>query len=375
MPGVPIHTVLLVDCTLREAEQQRGVRFSLEDSIGIARALDRFGVHTIELGAPAAGPALEARARELRGLGLRAQLLAHCRCDEDDARKTLALGLPWIGTFLGVNEAALRLKMKCGLDEALERAARVVRLAREAGACCRLTLEDATRTPWERLSEAVESALEAGADRISLSDTVGVATPSTMASLVRRVRSAFGAVPLEVHCHDDFGLAAANTLAALEAGAQAASVSVGGLGERVGIAPLEQVAAATLFLHGGRQDWDPARLRSLAETVFGALGREVPADLPLVGTNAFCHKTGVHVAAALADPAAYEPLDPEAVGNERSFLLGRLSGRAALSFHLVRLGITPGEGLVASLLERIKAMDTDELTPWELRDLVAEVRK
>jgi 2-isopropylmalate synthase len=371
----PIHNIHLVDCTLREGEQQRGVRFSLEDSIRIARALDQFGVHTIELGAPAASPVLETRARELGKLGLRAQILVHCRCDGEDAKKTLELGLPWMGAYLGLNEAALRFKMKCGVHEALAKATKVVRLAKEAGVRCRLTVEDATRTPWVRLAEAVERALAAGADRISLSDTVGVATPFTIATLIRRIRSAFGAVPLEVHCHNDFGMASANTISALEAGAEAASVSVGGLGERAGIAALEQVAAAVLFLRAGHQIWNPASLRSLVETVYGALGREVPPELPLVGDNAFVHKTGLHVAAALLDPAAYEPIDPEAVGNKRSFLLGRLSGRAALTHHLDRLGLEPDEALVAALLDRIKAMDTDELTMSDLRKLVEEVRE
>ncbi len=347
------HPIQLLDSTLREGEQAAGVRFTLEQKLILARRLDAFGVDFIEAGHPVVSAGIREAVEEVQALGLRAHVLAHARAARADVDAAAACGVPWVGIFCGVNDYTLSCKLRITKAEALERIVDAVAYAKSLGLRVRYSCEDASRTALPELLEAYRVAVASGADRISVVDTVGVLTPTGTVALVARVRAACP-VPVHLHCHNDLGMAVANAVSGLEAGATVVDVTINGLGERSGIPPLAEVCAALKTLYGAPNPWRMEQLAALSRLVARYTGIPVGRHRPIVGRCAFTHKAGLHSAAVLRDPASYEPLDPSSVGATRQILINEMTGASALRLHLARRGRRCDDATVKRTLASLK---------------------
>jgi 2-isopropylmalate synthase len=309
--------VEILDSTLREGEQTPGVKFSVEQKLDIALMLDEFGVDFIEAGHPVVGGEVMEAVKGIVAQKLDAGILAHSRAMREDVDAAVASDAEWVGIFMGVNELSLAHKYNLTLAGAMERLVDSIEHAKSHGLKIRYTAEDATRTEWTVLLNAYKTALETGADRISVADTVGVMTPTKMKELVGKLGEFIDA-PLHVHCHNDFGLAVANALAAYEAGAQVIDTTVNGLGERSGIPPLHKLCVVLKHMYGV-DGWKLKMLPEISRKVAEYSGVVLDPRMPLVGEHAFTHTADLHVKAVRREPRCYEPINPEVVGGRRRF--------------------------------------------------------
>lgn len=367
-------TVELLDSTLREGEQTPYVGFTVEKKVEIARALDEFGVDYIEVGHPASSPVVERATREVAHLGLDANVFAHARAVKDDIDVARRCDVDWVGIFFSVRNKALEDRFRKNLPEAVRVVMDAVEYAKMHGLSVRYTPEDTVRSAWHNVVTVANAAIAAGADRLSVADTCGVMTPTKMASVVTRLRGAIDdKVPLHVHCHNDLGLATANALAAYEAGARVIDVTVNGIGERTGIASLQEVSTALRLLHGVDNGYRLERLPALSRLVEQASAVPHHWQAPITGKYAFTHDAGLHVAAVLRDPDHYESIPAALVGRTRGLTLGRHSGLDALRAKLATLGVPLPEEQQRELLRRIKLREAKDVTDAELADLVARL--
>ncbi len=367
---------MLLDSTLREGEQTPGVVFSEEWRVRIAKALSDMGVHMIEVGDPNVAPDIRraiAKIIGMKGNGeIASEVVVHSRMVKADIENAASLGPDRIAVFYGVSDIHLAHKHRKSREEALAIVAEHVEFARSLGVKVRFTAEDATRADPNYLVEVVKAAHEAGADRVSIADTVGVLDPFRARDLFRFVRSSVGGLGLDVHAHNDLGMAVANSLAAVDGGADVVHVTVNGLGERTGITPLQAFAVA-YYYHRGVRLVRLEELPRITALVENASGITVMPTFPVVGENAFTHKAGVHQAGVLANPATYEPLPPEVVGRERDFSLDKYSGRRAIQHRLERLGISLGPDELEAVVGEVKSLNVRRLRDEDLLEVVERV--
>jgi isopropylmalate/homocitrate/citramalate synthase len=347
--------VLLWDETLRDGEQSPGVAFTIEQKVAIAQQLDAFGVDVIGAGFPAVSEDERQAIREIVRLGLHARIGATVRAAREDVERALQLGVREAHMFLPASK--LHLNHKMGLDEraALVLARRCVEDATRSGLRVCFIAEDSTRARDEFLLELFQCAVDAGADSIMVTDTVGVMTPTAMNGFVREIAGRLrDAVPLGVHCHDDFGLATANTLAAFEAGATYLTGTINGIGERAGNAAIEELALSLKVLYGIETAVNLERLAELSQLVERSSGMVKAPNKAIVGFNAFRHESGIHTAAMLRHTQTYEPYSPATVGAQRSFILGKHAGRAALQHVLGKHNLRADDCTLDRLIHELK---------------------
>ena len=349
--------VQLVDCTLREGDQAPGVWLDGEDKQHLFGLLDDAGVAVVDAGMPVVSPREEALVRALaRRESRRARVAASVRAREDELALAADCGVDDAFVIYPVSVQHREQRLGLDRDAWLELGRRVVRAGRELGLTVDLVLEDASRAERADVAAAVELAVEAGAERVMICDTVGVLTPTAASALTRDVVAiSAGRVGIGTHFHDDFGMATANTLAAVEAGAGWPSVTVNGVGERAGNAVLAEVVMACERLLGVDTGVRTARLLSLAREVERRSGVLLAADAPLVGATTHWHESGIHVHGLLEEPSAYEPVAPGDVGLERRFVFGKHTGRAALSARARALGLSLDPAALGRALGRLKA--------------------
>lgn len=314
--GDNMNDLRVLDVTLREGEQRSDVRFAAEDKREIVRRLERFGVDFVEVGHAAVSNEDFKACAAAASAASSAEVVIHARACPDEVHAAAHAGADWVGIWAGVNARSREGKFNGrSVASVHERVAEAVRTATGRGLRVRYTIEDASRTDTEAVLAAAAVALDAGAARISLADTVGAWQPAECAEAVASVREALSC-EVEVHCHDDLGLALGNCLAAIDAGATVVDAAVLGLGERVGITDLGPLAVALRRFHGD----DRYRLDDLAEltqVTARAAGVRIDPSHPLVGRNAFTHTSPYHVKAVEQDPESYELLPPEALGRAR----------------------------------------------------------
>ncbi|PPQ35329.1 homocitrate synthase [Rhodopila globiformis] len=340
------------DTTLRDGEQTPGVAFTIAEKTAIAAALQAAGIDEIEAGTPAMGEEEVAAIAAVAHAAPRARVAAWCRMTESDVAAALRAGVRYANLSISVSDRQIAAKYPGGRQEVLDRIAHVVPLALDKGLTVSVGGEDSSRADPDFLHTVLDAIAAAGAYRFRFADTLGVLDPFATEAIFRRLRARTG-LDLEFHGHDDLGLAAANTLAALRGGANHASVCVLGLGERAGNAALEQVAAAIPRLGLGCVGTIMADLPPLADIVAAASCRAIPPGQPIVGETAFTHESGIHVSGLLRDPGTYEALDPALFGRERRILLGKHSGSAALRDALDGLDVP--HVVLADLLIRLRA--------------------
>lgn len=347
----------IVDCTLREGEQFALTRFTSEQRVEIARALDAFGVDVIELTSPRASPRAAADLATVAGLGLAAQVATHVRCRIDDAEAALASGVDAVHLLYGTSLRLREHSHGADLSAILASARQVIPLLLDAGVTVRFSCEDAFRTPLPDLLRVAQAVEDLGVHRIGLADTVGVATPDEVAQRVHVLRQAVDC-DLEFHGHNDGGCAVANLWAAYRAGASHLDVTVLGIGERNGIAPLSGlVARAMQSAPALLAPYRLALLPTLDSLVAAAVGVDVPFNSCITGATAFTHKAGLHTKAVLAEPSCYESLDPQAFGLRRDVLIAHtLVGRHALARHAASLGIALDDAALTRATAALKAL-------------------
>jgi 2-isopropylmalate synthase len=389
-PGGPLvgpGSVRIFDTTLRDGEQAPGAGLTAAEKLEVARQLVRLKVDVIEAGFPAASPgdfeAVRRIAQEAKGLAVAA--LARCR-DGDPQRAIEAIGVaerPHLHVFIATSDIHLKHKLRLTREEALAEAVRWVRHGREAlgrDAEIEFSAEDASRTDVEFLLRVYEAVVEAGASTVNIPDTVGYAIPAEFGALVGRVVGLVGAqATVSVHCHNDLGLATANTLAAVQAGARQVEVTINGLGERAGNASLEEVVMAlrtrpTQFpdLASGVQT---EQITAASRLVSYLTGFTVQPNKAVVGGNAFAHESGIHQDGVIKNPLTYEIMTPQSVGLTGSQLtIGKLSGRKGLQAKLRALGHEiEGDRLELVYREAIALADAKkEVTDADLLALVEQ---
>jgi 2-isopropylmalate synthase len=385
---VPAGSVRIFDTTLRDGEQAPGAGLTAAEKLEVARQLMRLKVDVIEAGFPAASPgdfeAVQRIARETKG-GIAVAALARCR-DGDPQRAVEAIGVaerPHLHVFIATSDIHLKHKLRMSREEALKEAVRWVRYGREslgADAEIEFSAEDASRTDVEYLMQVYEAVVGAGASTVNIPDTVGYAIPAEFGQLVGRVVGLVGRdATVSVHCHNDLGLATANTLAAVQAGARQVEVTINGLGERAGNASLEEVVMAlrtrpTQFPQLAAQV-QTEQITAASRLVSYLTGFAVQPNKAIVGGNAFAHESGIHQDGVIKNPLTYEIMTPQSVGLTGSQLtIGKLSGRRGLQQKLRALGHEiDGDALDAIYREAIALADAKkEVTDADLLALVEQ---
>jgi 2-isopropylmalate synthase len=363
--GIIPSRVLVFDTTLRDGEQTPGVNLSAEKKFQIALALDGLGVDVIEAGFPASSDGERELFRRLSQEGLRASVCGLCRASKADIDAAIGSGANYIHIFLATSELHMRHKLRMTREQVLSKAIESVEYARSHGVPVEFSAEDATRSDPEFLKQVYWAVERSGACMLNVPDTVGVSSPRQYFALVNEVRSATSA-PVSVHCHDDFGMAVANTLAGVEAGASQIQVTINGLGERAGNAALEESVMALSEIYGIETGVQKEKLYELSQMVSRATRVWPSPNKAIVGDNAFSHAAGIHVHGVLSHALAYEPFEPKKVGRKRAIVLGKLTGSNAVRSVLEGLGFRLDDGQVKRITAKVKEIGD---TGRRVRDL------
>jgi 2-isopropylmalate synthase len=351
----PPDQVYIFDTTMRDGEQTPGVTFTIDEKITLARQLDRLGVDIIEAGFPITSTGESEAVKKIAAEGLNARVAALARPTQLDVDKALDTGVDYVHIFIATSDIHLKHKLKMTWEEVKQQSVESVEYAKEHGVTVEFSPEDATRTEIGNLKEICRAVSEAGADKINVPDTVGVMTPRVTYEFFKDLKSVT-AVPLSAHAHNDFGQATANSLAAVEAGAEQVHVCVNGLGERAGNASLEEVVMSLIAQYGVKTNIDTRQIAETSDLVQRLSGFYLLPMTPIVGDNAFTHESGIHVHGMLGHPGAYEPLTPEIVGKKRRFVAGKHTGRHAVDSMLEEMGVHPDQAQLKAISVEVKRL-------------------
>ncbi|HSD04844.1 MAG TPA: 2-isopropylmalate synthase [Nitrosopumilaceae archaeon] len=371
--------VRIFDTTLRDGEQTPGIALAPEQKLNIAKKLDALGVDAIEAGFPIISEGEMSAIKMITSANLRAEICGLARTDKKDIDAAVNSGLKYIHTFIATSDIHLQYKLKLTREQALVKAIEAVEYGKSRGLQVEFSAEDATRTDREFLKKVFKAVAEAGADRIDIPDTVGYSTPEYMAKITKDAVEA-SKLPVSVHCHNDFGLAVANAISGIQAGAKCAHVTINGIGERAGNASLEEFVMALQCLQFDQKFETNINTKLLYETskyVSSVVGVHVQPNKAIVGENAFGHESGIHTHGVLSNPLTYEPISPELVGRTRWFQVGKHAGAHGVSAMLEEYGIQPTKEQVHEILENVKKLGDQgkHVTDVELLSIAGEVMK
>lgn len=352
--------VFIWDETLRDGEQTPGVALTIDEKIEIAKKLDEVGAAIVAVGFPAVSNEEKKGVAAVAKEGLnRASVAAPARAVITDVEACIEAGVQEVPIFIATSDFRLKYQLRMTREEMLERLTKCIEFGKEHGLIIDYIAEDATRSNMEFLCQAYRTAIDAGADKICIADTVGFVRPEVMRHIIREVKGHLWSkskykVPMSVHCHDDFGLATANTLAAIEEGVTYPQVCVNAFGERAGNAAFEEVVMALEELYGIDTGVETEKLYSLSKLVERHFVVPLPLHKAISGDNAFTHSSGIHSHGQLTHSMTYEPINPILVGRRREFHLGKFVGRHFVEYLLKMGGVKATPEQAREITDRVK---------------------
>ena len=365
--------IVFWDETLRDGEQTPGVHFTPEEKLRIAEVMSEMGISVINAGIPVVSTEEAEAVRRVASAGLKAKIMAAARTVPGDVDAVIRSGATHIAIFVAASNVHLRYKLKMSQEEVQTAATTCVRQAKDAGLHVAFVTEDTVRAPFDFVEKLYLAVKAEGADRLVISDTVGVMTPLTFRWYLREFHRRVQPTDWSVHCHNDFGLATANALTALEEGVTSPHVCVNGLGERAGNTPLEELALCLEKVYGIPTGLDLSRLYELSRMVEEISGVPVSPTKAVVGYNAFSHEAGIHTHGILAHTLTYEPVQPELLGRQRRMILGKHTGKSALVEKLKERGMELPDPVLVDLLQRLKS-SAEHRSKAELEAFLQEYR-
>ena len=369
--------VRIFDTTLRDGEQTLGVSLSPDQKLVIAKKLDDLGVDAIEAGFPVISEGELKAVQMITSEGLSCEIAGLTRTIKKDIDAAIDAGLNYVHTFIATSDIHLEHKLKMTRDQALEKAIEAVEYGKSRGLQVEFSAEDASRTDREFLRKVFGAVANAGADRINIPDTVGYSTPEYMAEITRDTIEATK-LPVSVHCHNDFGLAVANALSGIHAGAACAHVTINGIGERAGNASLEEFSMALKCLPYEQNYETNIKSELIYDTsrfISKTVGIMVQPNKAIVGANAFGHESGIHTHGVLNNPLTYEPISPELVGRKRWLKVGKHAGVHGMNAMLKEYGVNPTEEQAQQILDKVKVLGDEgkQVTDVELLSMASEI--
>ncbi len=367
----------LCDVTLRDGEQTPGVVFTKEQKLAMASELDSMGVEVIEAGFPVVSTNEKETVKEITNQGLNSRICCLSRAVKGDVDAALECDVDIVSIFIAMSDMHLKYKYHRSFEDMLDCAKETIEYATDHGLKVRFAAEDASRTPIDRLKKAFKEAEnEYKVQYVSLADTIGILNPTTTHYLVSEIFKEVN-TSICIHCHDDLGMATANTLAAAEAGAKQLHITVNAIGERAGNASLEEVMVA-LRVQYGIDRYDTTKLTALSKMVSEYSGITPSINKAVVGQNAFTHESGIHVAAILEEPRTYELFLPEMVGGKRNLVVGKHTGTKALKGIINSIGFCLEREELCSLIDKVKVCTEEKhksISREQLEKLITQVRQ
>ncbi len=346
-------TIHILDTTLRDGEQTPGVSLTTDDKIEIAQQLSKLGVDTIEAGFPSSSEGERRVVKDITKLGLTSKICGLSRCTKKDIDAALDCDVDLVHVFIPTSPVQMKYAVNMIPEQVLASAVESVEYVKAHGVKCEFSPMDATRTELPFLKQICKATQDAGMDSLNVPDTVGCMIPRTIAELITDLKKDIK-VPISIHCHDDFGLAVANSLAAVEAGAQQVHTAINGLGERAGNAALEEVVTTLHVVYKYKTNVNTKLLYSTSRMVASLSGVPVQVNKAIVGENAFSHESGIHTRGVTEQPLTFEPISPELVGRTRKLVAGKLAGTRGIQAELADIDIHPNEVQLAEIVKRVK---------------------
>nr|WP_269479011.1 (R)-citramalate synthase [Methanococcus vannielii] len=367
--------VKIFDTTLRDGEQTPGVSLTPSQKLEIAIKLDELGVNIIEAGSAITSKGERESIKLITSENLNAEIASFVRALPVDIDSAISCNVDSVHLVVPTSDLHMTYKLRKTREENLNDALKAVEYAKNHGLIVELSAEDATRSDLEFLKELFKMGEELNADRMCLCDTVGILTPNKAETLVKNIKE-YTKLPISIHCHNDFGMATANTVSAIHAGATQCHVTVNGIGERAGNASLEEVVMGLKSLYNINTDIESEKLYKISRIVSKMMKIPVPANKALVGDNAFSHEAGIHVDGLMKNTETYEPISPEMVGNRRKIILGKHSGKAALKYKLELMNIGLSHEQFEEAYSKIKTFGDlgKYISDVDLKTVINEVR-
>jgi 2-isopropylmalate synthase len=347
--------IRIFDTTLRDGEQTPGVSLTSDDKMEIALQLNKLGVDTVEAGFPSSSEGEKKVVRDIAKAGLTSEICALSRATKRDIDAAIDCDVGLVHVFIPTSPVQMKYAVNLTPEQVLSSTVDSIEYVKKHGLKCEFSPMDATRSEMPFLKQVCQAAEKAGMDRLNVPDTVGIMIPKTTIKLIEELRTIVN-VPISTHCHDDFGLAVANSLAAVEAGATQVHVAVNGLGERAGNASLEEVVIALHEIYKFKTCVNTRLLYSTSRMVASLTGIAVQANKAIVGENAFAHESGIHTRGVTEKPLTFEPIKPELVGRTRKLVAGKLAGTRGIKAELEEVGIHPTEEQLKEIVQRVKEL-------------------
>jgi len=347
--------IRIFDTTLRDGEQTPGVSLTADDKIEIARQLSKLGVDVIEAGFPSSSEGEKKVVKEIAKAGLEPEICALSRATKGDIDAAIDCDVDLIHVFIPTSPVQMKYAVNLTPEQVLSSTVESIEYVKKHGFKCEFSPMDATRSEMVFLKQVCQAAEKAGMDSLNVPDTVGIMIPKTTIKLIEKLKNVVN-VPISTHCHDDFGLAVANSLAAVEAGATQVHVAVNGSGERAGNASLEEVVMALHLIYKYKTGVNTRLLYGTSRLVSSLTGISVQANKAIVGENAFAHESGIHTRGVTEKPLTFEPIDPELVGRTRKLVAGKLAGTRGIKAELEEIGIHPSEEQIKEIVQRVKEL-------------------
>jgi 2-isopropylmalate synthase len=348
-----MNRIRIFDTTLRDGEQSPGVSLTFDDKVEIAKKLSLLGVDSIEAGFPASSDGEKKVVKEIVHQKLDTEICALSRCNRNDIDAAIETGVQAVHVFIPTSPVQMKYAVNMTPEQVVSAAVDSIEYVKKHGLICEFSPMDATRTQPAFLKKICQAAEKTGMDRLNVPDTVGIMIPRTMNKLIEDLRKVVN-VTISVHCHDDFGMAVANSLAAVEAGATQIHATINGLGERAGNASLEEVVMALHMIYKLKTRVNTRLLYSTSRMVATLTGLQVQANKAIVGENAFAHESGIHTRGVTVKPLTFEPIKPELVGRTRKLVAGKLAGTRGIKAELEEIGIHPTEEQLKEIVQRVK---------------------